>query len=204
MIFFLDIFLPILAGLAVLMGFFFIIQGILARSGITHQAYGVGRIESRQEMLMAFSRGVAALIVGLILFSVYSLSPRPEVNAPLATATRPASLATDSASTPLPTNTFAVQFEPTRTPSPAVTPPEIATPTATATTHPRTAVVNSPNGLWLREAPGGTQEVELIPDGATLILLPGFEQVNDLDWQQVRTPAGNEGWVAADFLIYQE
>jgi hypothetical protein len=66
-----------------------------------------------------------------------------------------------------------------------------------------TAVVNSPNGLWLREAPGGTQEVELIPDGTVLILLPGLETVDGTEWQQVRTPAGNEGWVAVEFIIYQ-
>jgi SH3-like domain-containing protein len=66
-----------------------------------------------------------------------------------------------------------------------------------------TALVNSPNGLWLRESPGGTQEVELIPDGSVLILLPGREVANDSEWQQVRTQAGNEGWVAVDFIIYQ-
>jgi hypothetical protein len=66
-----------------------------------------------------------------------------------------------------------------------------------------TAVVNSPNGLYLREAPGGTQEVELIPDGTILIVLEGREVVDGLEWQQVQTPAGNVGWVAVDFIIYQ-
>jgi SH3-like domain-containing protein len=65
------------------------------------------------------------------------------------------------------------------------------------------AVVNSPNGLWLREAPGGSQQVELIAHETTLELLPDRQTVDDLEWQQVRTPAGNEGWVAAEFLIYQ-
>jgi SH3-like domain-containing protein len=36
-----------------------------------------------------------------------------------------------------------------------------------------------------------------------LELLPDRQTVDDLEWQQVRTPAGNEGWVAAEFLIYQ-
>ena len=64
--------------------------------------------------------------------------------------------------------------------------------------------MSSPNGLYLREAPGGSQELELIADGTELILLDGSETVDDLEWRQVRTPAGNEGWVAADFIVVQQ
>jgi hypothetical protein len=55
----------------------------------------------------------------------------------------------------------------------------------------------------LRETPGGTQEVELIPDGTVLILLSGLETLDGTEWQQIHTPAGNEGLVAVDFIIYQ-
>jgi hypothetical protein len=74
---------------------------------------------------------------------------------------------------------------------------------ATETRVLSSAIVNSPNGLWLREAPGGTQEVELIAHETALELLQGLETADDIEWQQVRTPAGNEGWVAAEFLIRQ-
>jgi SH3-like domain-containing protein len=36
-----------------------------------------------------------------------------------------------------------------------------------------------------------------------LTLLPGRETVNGTEWQQVRAPSGNEGWVAVEFLNYQ-
>jgi hypothetical protein len=58
--------------------------------------------------------------------------------------------------------------------------------------------------LYLREAPGGSQELELIADGTELILLEGGETVDDLLWRRVLTPAGNEGWVAADFITVVE
>ena len=35
-------------------------------------------------------------------------------------------------------------------------------------------------------------------------LLPGQETADDLLWQQVRTEAGIEGWVARDFLAVSE
>jgi hypothetical protein len=94
--------------------------------------------------------------------------------------------------------------EATPTPTnPAVTPS--ATPTLTATptpTSPPTAYINSPNGLYLREAPGGTQQVELIAHQSAVILLTGFVTVDELNWQEIQTTLGNRGWVAADYLIY--
>jgi hypothetical protein len=44
--------------------------------------------------------------------------------------------------------------------------------------------------------------LELIPDGTALILMEGVETVENQGWQQVRTPAGNEGWVAVEFIEY--
>jgi hypothetical protein len=55
----------------------------------------------------------------------------------------------------------------------------------------------------LREAPGGTEELELIPDGTELFLEDGLEAVDDLEWQLVTTPSNNLGWVAIEFIIYQ-
>jgi hypothetical protein len=77
-------------------------------------------------------------------------------------------------------------------------------PTATArpteTPKANTALVNSPTGLWLRETPAG-RELELIPDGTTLMLINEWKRLDDLEWQKVTTPAGNEGWVAVDFIL---
>ena len=61
--------------------------------------------------------------------------------------------------------------------------------------------VNSPNGLWLRERAGGTQQLELIAHGEELIVLDGIEIAEELEWRQVRTISGQEGWVAVDFIV---
>lgn len=84
------------------------------------------------------------------------------------------------------------------TPTVVVTlPPE---PTPTATLPPNGARVSSVAGLNVRATPGG-EVIELIPDGAIVTLLDGLQTINEFVWQQVRTTAGNEGWVAADFLV---
>jgi hypothetical protein len=177
-------------------------------------------------MLISFFGGTFLLILGLVIFGIYGVfgfEPFPETNeletgatftpSPTVMTTLPSSEATitptenpTTSVTPvnlenLETPTFTPEI-PTETPEPSETPsPE--TPTVTSTPDIDTAVVNSPNGLWLRETPGGTQEVELIPDGTVLTVLAGREVVDGFEWQQVRTPAGNEGWVAVEFIVYQ-
>lgn len=202
-----------LAGLCLLVALVFFRQGFQARGRSIRQTYGVGRQESRQAMQVNFVRGLGILFVGLILLGVYGLDLGPASLLPTPTSAPtvpPTASPTVTQSPPTPTlPSPALQ----QTATPAVTPtnPLLAptatptlTPTETVTSAPTTALVNSPNGLWLREAPGGIQEVELIPDGSTLTLLPGRETAADgSEWQQVRTPAGNEGWVAVDFVIYQ-
>lgn len=217
---------PIFAGACVLGALYLFIRGIRMR-GVPQTAYGVARQEARKSMLTSFFGAIVLLLLGLVVFGVYgtfgfdflveSAEPEP-TDAPTPTLAATAapveptiepvnnSPTTGPTNTPvglntLSTPTFTPEI-PTETPTPSQTPtPE--TPTATSTPDVDTAVVNSPNGLWLREIPGGTQEVELIPDGTVLTVLPGRETVDDLEWQQVRTPAGNEGWVAVDFIIYQ-
>jgi hypothetical protein len=105
--------------------------------------------------------------------------------------------------TPTMTATPAVEITPTGplptltpSPTPSVTPTPSATPLPTGT-------VNSPNGLFLRDVPGGTAELELIPDGAIVTLLGQTDEANNLTWVRVRTAAGNDGWVALDFLIVE-
>jgi hypothetical protein len=194
---------------------------------VPQNAYGVARQEARHSMLTSFFGAIILLVIGLLIFGVYgtfgfdflveSAEPDPTdaptmpltaTSAPPESTIEPAIDSTTTVTTitlvgldNLSTPTFTPEI-PTETPTPSQTPTP-QTPTATSTPDIDTAVVNSPNGLWLREAPGGTQEIELIPDGAVLTVLPGRETIDDLEWQQVRTPAGNEGWVAVDFIIYQ-
>jgi len=198
---------------------------------VPQTSYGVERLEARQSMLVSFLGVAFFLILGVVIFSIYGVfgldfaSGGAEVEPGVTFTPSPTVVATDVEgeatlppvvvpTTDGPTNTpvdlenletstpTATPGFPTDTPSPTETPTP-STPTATSTPDVDTAVVNSPNGLWLREAPGGTLEVELIPDGTVLTVLSGLERVDGVDWRQVRTPAGNEGWVAVDFIIYQ-
>ena len=182
---------------------------LLTRSAISNQPYGVGRQESRKTMLVAFLRAGALAIVALILFGVYGLSARPEeilstdpeppaTFEPEPTSTTPA---TDVAPTDAAEESPSPSPTATNAPATATLSPT-TTPTITPTPVP-SAVVNSEVGLYLRPEPGSTVELELLANGAVLTLLDGRETVDDVEWQEVRSAAGNEGWVAVDFIIYQ-
>jgi hypothetical protein len=199
---------PILVGVFWLVALVFFIRGIMARQSVAEGTYGVARQEARHDMVVAFSRGLIMLVLGLILFGIYGISPRlrPVETAPTPVLVSPPTLSPTATVEVViaVTETAPVSAPPTPT-SPLVAPTEAptSTPEPTATEIVPVAVVDSPNGLWLREQPGGTQELELIPDGTSLEVLPGREVADELDWQQVRTPIGNEGWVAVEFLDYQ-
>jgi hypothetical protein len=80
-----------------------------------------------------------------------------------------------------------------------------ATAAPTATSAPTTATVSSGVGVWLRGAPSTSgEQLEWLLDGTVVTLLAGQETADDLLWQQVRTEAGVEGWVARDFLAVSE
>jgi SH3-like domain-containing protein len=86
--------------------------------------------------------------------------------------------------------------------APTITPASTEAPTVTPTPMP-SAVVNSEVGLYLRPEPGSDVELELLANGAVLELLEGRQTVDGVEWQQVRSAAGNEGWVAVEFITYQ-
>ncbi len=78
-------------------------------------------------------------------------------------------------------------------------------PTATNTPEPLTATVASEVGVWLRSGPGvESEQLEWLFDGTILLVLPGRESADDLEWQQVQTESGVTGWVAADFLVVNQ
>lgn len=199
----------ILAILSALTALFFFVRGLRTRGTQPRQPYGVAKQEARQDMQVNFLRAGFMLFITLILLGVYGLVPGDGAVNDLVTPTSTAQGEQAVTNTPVEALEATATSEPT-TPTPLPTeaiPTTTITPTltlvaATETPDVPTAVVNSPNGLWLREAPGGTQEVELIAHETDLELLTGRETIDDLEWQQVRTPTGNEGWVAAEFLTY--
>ncbi|MGD2077906.1 MAG: hypothetical protein PVH18_05960 [Chloroflexota bacterium] len=193
-----------ISGLAALL---FFVRGLQARSTPPLHPYAVARQETRHSMQVNFLRAGFLIALTLILLGIYGLVPGEDSETSQAT---PTVTVAPSPTQEAATTTVSRTPDATPTAEPAtpeitatITPTTTATAAATETPAVATAIVNSPNGLWLREAPGGTQEVELIAHQTELELLQGRETADDIDWQQVRTPAGNEGWVAAEFLVYQ-
>lgn len=111
-----------------------------------------------------------------------SVTPSRTV-APTATPTA-SSVPTDTA-TPTPSPS------PTQTPTPTLTPTPITGATATISTNGST--------LWVRRTPGGTPLV-IVTDGELVILLPGHANQGGIEWQEVQTLAGLQGWVQTEFL----
>lgn len=211
----LNVSLAILAAGAFLATVYFLLRALQARHRVSRQAYGFGQQAARRQMQWSLLKALVAAIVAMLTLAVFSAALVPQALEPLADQ-----VLVTGTTVPTPSRTSTPVMTPTRAPvstrdlstatstprptSPIPTLPPTATPTASATpsaTPLPTAIVNSPNGLYLREAPGGSQEVELIADGAILTLLSGQEQAGDFVWQYVRTQVGNEGWVAIDFLL---
>lgn len=206
-----NVIIPLLAGISLLLALFFVLRAWQQRSGVSRAAYSVGRQEARQAMQVDVVRGIAAFLVGLILLGVFGLSPRPVESALPPTGTLPATApdaALDATSTPTATAEIIPTDTPTLEPSPTV--PEVTAtatplPTDTPVPEPSTATVSSGVGVWLRAAPStGAEQLEWLLDGTVVNLLEGYETADDLEWQQVQTPAGSVGWVAVAYIIYNE
>ena len=206
-----NIVIPLLAGISIVLALFFIMRALQQRSELARAAYSVGRQEARQAMQVDVVRGIAAFLVGLILLGVFGLSPRPVESAlpptDVAPATEPAG-ASDATNTPTATVEIVPTDAPTIEPSPTMpvaTATELPLPTDTPVPEPGTATVSSGVGVWLRAAPGtNTEQLEWLLDGTVVTVLEGYETADDLEWQQVQTPAGSVGWVAVPFIVYNE
>lgn len=205
--------LLILAGVLALAAVVSAVAGLGLRSRIASSPYGVGRQEHRRTMQVTFIRALVFALLALIFFAGYGLSARAGSSDMAGPGIDPTQAATPAVPTLDATGTAEALPTATATSSPAVptataasataTPEATATATVTPTPEP-SAIVTAPAGIYLRDVPGGTAELELIVEGTVLVLLPGQETVDDLDWQEVRSPSGLEGWVAADFLDYQQ
>jgi hypothetical protein len=199
-----------IAGLLALAAIFSAVTAFGLRARINNSAYGVDRQERRRTMQVSFIRALAFAAAALIFFGGYGLSTRSGSSRAAAPDAEPTAviLATETPEVTM-TATTAATATATRAPATPTTPAVTETPAATATatispTPEPSAIVTAPAGLYLRDVPGGTAELELLGEGTVLVLLPGRQTVDDLEWQEVRTPSGLEGWVAADFLDYQQ
>jgi len=193
-----------------------IVGALQSRSQSTRITYGVGRQDARRSMRIGLLRSLLIALVGVILLGVFGVtrvssqltdteagsSTRAPLFATRVVATETISPAASPSVTPfsLPTETSTLPPAPSVTAAP---PTATLLPTASATPPP-SAIVSSEVGLYLREAPGGVQELELLPVGTVLVLLAGRTTLEGEEWQQVRTPSGMEGWVAVQFITYQQ
>ncbi|MCA9958367.1 MAG: SH3 domain-containing protein [Chloroflexota bacterium] len=214
----LNIAIPALAILCVILALVFVIQALGLRGRVGRQAYGVGQVEMRRKVQIGFLRAIATFIVGALLLGIWGfmltfVDMEPTVMAtPLPTATieaLPEVVPTETAvaipSTPSPSSPSA---SPTQEPTftrPAATEPPLPTPTMTTTPSPPTVTVSSGVGVYLRAEPNTDgEQIEWVLDGTVLILLSGRVQGDEFEWQEVRSPTGNEGWVAVPFIQYNQ
>ncbi|GAB4276689.1 MAG: hypothetical protein Kow0080_27100 [Candidatus Promineifilaceae bacterium] len=206
--------LAVLAGITLFASLFFILRAF-GRRGKQHVAlYGVARQEAIHAMKVDLLWALAGVVLVGIVWAAYLLLPfgTDSGDAPVvelqATVTPVKVVTLTSVPTavfpqPSATNTPASQptavSNPTNTPEPTAT----ETPAATATPAQQTAVVTSGVGVWLRAEPNtDSEQLEWVLEGTVLVVLEGEAKSDDYTWQQVRTPQGNEGWVATEFITF--
>ena len=203
-----NVILPVLAAVAILTALFFIGRALIQRSQRMRQPYGVGQQEIRRSMQIDFIRGFAAAVVGLLLLLTSGLGGLVDsaVSEPPIEPTALVEQTPVETEEPTLTPTPSATSTPTATPEPAeptATPTITPTPTETPQPEPETAVVQSGVGVWLRSAPSpDSDQLEWLLDGTVLTLLDGLVVGDDFEWQEVRAPSGQEGWVAVEFIIY--
>ena len=203
---FFDIVLPILAGISIIVVFFFLLRALSARSKASRQAYGVGQVESRQKAQANLLGALIALFLALLFLALVFVGPRLMAAIPEATPTpEPTAVPATVAPTEIATIT-PVATEPQVTPtSPAPTATTTPPSTETPTPAPLTATVSSGVGIYLRSGPGTeSAELQYLEDGTILFVLGGEQAADDLRWQQVQTDTGLVGWVAADFITINQ
>ncbi len=194
---------PILAVLSILAMAYFAYKALTERSRSSRKAYNVGRQQSHKAARVNLIRSAAFLALALVLLMIFLVGLATPVElAPQATPTLPPTAVLPTIAT-TDTPEVAPTAEPTAT-SPVPTPTATASPTPTSTPEPPSATVSSGVGVWLRSAPGtDTEQLEWLLDDTVLLVLPGRETVEGIEWQQVRTATGVEGWVAAEYLVIE-
>ena len=217
----LDLVVSFLAGVSILFTLYFAWKAFRAYSQTSYETYGVGQQRARVAAQVNVAWCIVLLIISLILLGVSGLSFGPAEAEPLAPVTATPS-PTDTI-VPEPTTAVSPIITPTTTPTLAplatidlgetatattvAAPPTFTSapvaPTDTPTAVPATAVVSSGVGVWLRAEPSTSgEQLEWLLDGTVLTVLAGLQRADNFEWQQVLTSEGIEGWVATDFIVY--
>jgi len=96
------------------------------------------------------------------------------------------------------TPTATPTLPPPPSPVPSATP---VPPTATAASTSLVVGNTGGDGAWLRRSPGTGEQVKAWPDGTKMTLAGKDQQVDGKTWRNVKDPAGNTGWMLADYLV---
>ena len=194
-------------GVSILAALYFMMRALRFRSRSTKQTYGVGQVEAARSSKIDIARGIAFVFFSLILWGAYGLSSRPTEAIAEPTPLPPTTVLDGSTAVPdtaVPTTTKVIPSPVSATIAPAATPtarPTLEPTEAPTTAATVTAVVTSEVGVWLRGTPSTEgDQLEWVLNGTILTVMPGQQTADEFDWQQVRTPGGNEGWVAVDFI----
>jgi hypothetical protein len=148
--------------------------------------------------LTGYNHSLAAAmgLMGIVTL-ISALGLGASVMAAMPTATPTATL------TPTPTSTVTFTLTPTSTSTPTVTPTDTPThtPTQTSTPTPPQAVVirTGDQGGYLRDEPGGAI-IGFLAEGESLLILSGPEDIDGRSWWQVRTSAGDVGWLDGNLV----
>ncbi len=224
----LNITIPLFALGSLIAVVYFFGRAFSSRIKASKEKYSVGEFERYRDMKLDIMRGVGAAIVGLILLSIYgvmphsieaaktdeavatvipaatdNLNPSPTVTAIIVPTMGSGTAVSIPTTTPSVTATAITLTDetPAAATSAPITPIVTETPLAAPTDTANTAVVSSGVGVWLRDAPTtNSEQLEWLLEGAVLTLLDGQQTADGFDWQEVRTIAGVDGWVAAEFI----
>lgn len=196
--------IPILAGICLLLTIYFAWKAFSSRRGASNKSYDVGRVEAKIASQVYVIRSIFMLILTLILLGVMGIGTQTSLNEPPPTIAPEPTVTAVVTEAPTSTPNILPTSEPSSTsPIPTTTPTPL--PTATNTPAPLSATVNSEVGIWLRSAPTvESEQLEYLIDGTVVLVLPGREVADELEWQEVQTDAGLTGWVAADFIVLNQ
>lgn len=110
------------------------------------------------------------------------------------------------AGSPLPTSTGTPTLTPTPDFDATATAEAEATPTVVPTPVLRLARVGNTDGdgVYIRSSPSDENRLLAWPDNTVMVLLGPRTDAGGRTWVAVRDPRGNNGWVPAEYLIFEE
>jgi hypothetical protein len=141
-------------------------------------------------------------------FAVVRSTPTPTITPTRTPRTPSPSPTVTNTRTPTATPSSTITRTPSRTPTPSNTSLPSATLAPTADLPPGVvarAVIEIPGAaktVRLRETPPDGRVLTLVPDGAAVDVLEGYQLVDGVAWREVRVPDGLVGWVAENLLRF--